>query len=88
MLKSLEQIKIKMHQDLEKALEQLNDWSAENPKPTFEQIEGFAIDVTRKLGINLTEEIIENQDNSRPYEVVKCSKCNCSIDNKGAKKKR
>lgn len=79
--------KAKLMKKAENEVEKLLDWMEEKEAPDLSAIEEVVLELRKRIGEGMTEEVIANQESVRPVPSPSCPKCDEEMHYKGIKEK-
>lgn len=79
--------KAKLMKKAEEEIERLLDWMEEGDTPDLSAIEEVVLEVRRRIGEGMAEEIIAGQESVRPVPSPLCPECKEEMHYKGIKEK-
>ena len=88
MKKSREQLKAAYLQEAEALFDELMEWDEETREPDLTQIEEKILELRKRFGERLAQQVIMRQEERQPAARVICPRCGGEMDPKGMKGNR
>ena len=88
MKKSREQLKAAYLQEAEALFDELMEWDEETREPDLTQIEEKILELRKRFGERLAQQVIKRQEKRQPAAKVICPRCSGEMDPKGLKGNR
>ena len=88
MKKSREQLKAAYLQEAEALFDELMEWDEETQEPDLTQIEEKILELRKRFGERLAQQVIMRQEERQPSAKVICPRCGGEMDPKGLKGNR
>ena len=85
MKKSREQLKAAYLQEAEALFDELMEWDEETQEPDLTQIEEKILELRKRFGERLAQQVIMRQEERQPSAKVICPRCGGEMDTKGMK---
>jgi len=85
MKKSREQIKATFMVEVGEQFDELMDWDDQTQEPDLTQIEEKVLDLRKRFGEQIAQEVIMNQEERQPVARVICAGCGGEMIPKGMK---
>lgn len=87
-MKSREERKERLMEIAEAEIEKLLDWMEATTAPDLAGIEKVVVEIRKRIGERVSEEVIKGQEAVRPVPGPWCPKCQKEMHYKGMKKKK
>jgi hypothetical protein len=81
------EVKENLMSKAEEEIEKLLDWMEEKEVPDLSAIEEVVLELRKRIGEGMAEEVIANQESVRPVPSPNCPKCEEEMHYKGIKEK-
>ena len=85
MKKSQDQLKVEFIAEAEELFDELMEWEEQTDKPNLTQIEDIILELRKRLGERMAQQMIMRQEKRQPAERVQCPGCDGEMATKGLK---
>jgi hypothetical protein len=86
MKRSREARKAEWLEKAEAVYDELLAWEEQTEKPTLTQIEEIVLELRKRLGEELAQDVVQEQEARQPVPGPKCAQCGQEMEYKGLKK--